>query len=48
LSLVTSLGEQVIDLSCLRPFGLEVVSLDVVVDSIEPTHEGIKLFLPLL
>lgn len=36
------------DLSSSGPFGLEVVSLYVVVDSIEPLYEGIKLLLLLL
>jgi hypothetical protein len=48
LGVITPLGELVVDLSCLRPFGLEAASLDIVVDSVEPMHEGVKLLLLLL
>lgn len=45
MCLVAALNEQVIDLPCPRFLGLKAFLLDVIVNPIELTDEGIKLLL---
>lgn len=47
LGAIAPLSELIVDLSCPRPFSLKARTLDVAINSIEFSNEGVKLLLKL-
>jgi hypothetical protein len=45
LGAIAPLTELIVDLPCLRPFSLKAPTLDVAINSIEFSNEGVKLLL---
>jgi hypothetical protein len=45
LGTIAPLNELIVDLPCLRPFSLKAPTLNVAINSIEFSNEGVKLLL---